>query len=79
MRRIPQKTEGSTAGRLPMVFEQKVINMLYKTESNETQQKQNIIQSPSKKWAFKSHDVPMAQGLQCLREDQASIKDAKAY
>ena len=39
-----KKTEGSTAGRLPMFFEKKVIKMLYKTEHNETQQKQKIWQ-----------------------------------
>ena len=42
VRRFPEKTEGSTAGRLPMFFEKKVIKMLYKTEHNETQQKQKI-------------------------------------
>ena len=36
-----KKTEGSTAGRLPMFLENKKpkIIMLYKTEHNETQQK----------------------------------------
>ena len=50
MVRFSQKTEDSTAGRLPMFVWTKVIKMLYKTEHNETQQKQNICQSPSKKW-----------------------------
>ena len=40
VRRFPQKTEGSTAERLPMFFEQKKNDKtLYKTEHNETQQK----------------------------------------
>ena len=44
VRRFPEKTEGSTARRLPMFFAKKVIKMLYKTEHNETQQKQKIWQ-----------------------------------
>ena len=47
VRRFPQKTEGSTAGRLPMFF--LVINMLYKTERKGTQPKQQMSQSPSTK------------------------------
>jgi hypothetical protein len=41
VRRFPQKTEGSTAGRLPMFYE-KMITMLYKTEHKETQQKHKM-------------------------------------
>jgi hypothetical protein len=79
VRRFPQKTEGSTARRLPMCFEKKkMIKRLYKTEHNETQQNQKMSQSPSKNDLFKSHDVPTARGLLWFRENQPSIKDAKA-
>ena len=46
VRRFPQKLEGSTAGRLPMFFEQEVIQMLYKIEHKETQKNQKMSQSP---------------------------------
>ena len=64
-----KKTDSSTARRSPMFFK-KVINMLYKTEHNETQHKHTISQSPSKKCPFKSHDVPTAQGLLWFRENR---------
>ena len=44
----PQKKEGSTAQRLPMFFDKKMIKRLYKTEHKETQPKQQMSQSPSK-------------------------------
>ena len=79
VRRFSQKTEGSMAGRLSMFYEKnkrkKKINMLYKTEHKETQQKQNISQSPSKRWPFKSHDVPTAQGLIWFREKKGCTKE----
>ncbi len=46
--RFPQKTESSTAGRLPFK-NKKVIKLLYKTYHKETQPKQQMSQSPSKK------------------------------
>ena len=51
VRRSSQKTEGSTAGRLPMFYEnkKKVRKKLYKTEHKETEPKQQMSQSPSKK------------------------------
>ena len=48
VRRFPKKTEGSTAGRLPMFLKKKkekkkeVFKMLYKTEHNETQQNRKL-------------------------------------
>ena len=48
---------------------------LYKTEHNETQQKQKMNQSPSKKWPYKGHDVPTARGLLWFREKQCREKD----
>jgi hypothetical protein len=42
-------------------FMKKVIKMVYKPEHKETQPKQQMSQSSSKKLSFKSHDVPTAQ------------------
>jgi hypothetical protein len=56
--------------------QKKRIKMLYKTEHKETQRKQKISKSPSKKWSFKSHDVPTAQGLLWFRENRVWNKTA---
>ena len=41
VRRVPQKSEGATARRLPMFYE-KVIEQMYKTEDKETPEKQKM-------------------------------------
>ena len=49
VRRFPQNSEGSTAGRLWMFYEKrKMIKLLYKTEHKETQKQQKMSQPPSK-------------------------------
>jgi len=58
-------------------FMNKVIKMFYKTEHKETQPKQQMSQSPSKKWPFKSHDVPTARGLLWFRENRVWNKTAQ--
>ena len=69
VRQVPQKTDSSAAGRLPMVFE-KVFKLLYKTKQKEKQRKQTISQSTSEKGCFKSHAVPTAGGLLWFRENR---------
>ena len=49
--------------------------MLYKTEHNETQQKQKMSQSPSKKRPFKKHEVQTAQQLVWFQEKQVANKN----
>ena len=51
--------------------------MWYETKHKETQRKQTISQCTSKKWPFKSHDVPTAQQLRWFREDRV-WKEASA-
>ena len=78
---FPQKMEGSKAGRLPIFFwkiNKYMVVILCKTEHKEMQRKQKISQSPSKKWPFKSHDVPTARGLLWFRENRVWNKGASA-